>query len=104
MQYAVTIRAESDALFFGLFYGLFVSRVCRELVDLLHIGPQNVMEVNDRRVRCPAMDARLSTLKLDPELAVFGLITSGRRHMLFAVPLIPRVCASALIFGVLIRH
>lgn len=104
MQYAVTIRAKGDALFFGLFDRLFVRRVCRELVDLLHIGPQDVVKVYDCRVRRTAMNARLFALKLDPELAVFSLIPSGRRHMLFAVPLIPRVCTATLIFGVFVGH
>lgn len=104
MQYAVTIRAEGNALFFGLFYGLFVCPICRELVNLFDIGPQDMMEVNDRRMRCPAMDARLFGFEFDPELAVFRFVASGRRYMLFAVSCIPRVCTATLILGVFVGH
>lgn len=102
MENAVTIRAQSDALFFGLFNRLLIGSVCRKFVDLLHVLPQDVMEIDDRWVRDAAMGARLFAFVFQPHFSVSNLVPSGGLHMLFFVALIPRVCASPLICWVFV--
>ena len=104
MKDAVTVRAERDAFFFGLFDRLFVGSVCRELVNLLGACSQDVMKVDDRWVRRPAMHTRLFGFVVDPHFPVAELILCGRLHMFFSVPLIPRVCVLALILWVFVRQ
>ena len=59
MQYAVTIRAERNALFLGLFHRLLVGSIRRKFMHLLDVLPQDVVKVNNRGVRNAAMGTRL---------------------------------------------
>jgi hypothetical protein len=104
MENAVTVRAERDALVFGLFHRLFVGSIRRKFMDLLCVFPQDVVEVNDRRVRRTAMYTSLRAFVGDPHLAITLFVPSGRPHMLFSVALIPTICISTLVLGVLVRH
>ena len=100
----MTIRAERNTFVLCLFHRLLVRPICRKFVDLLDVFPQDVVKVDDRWVGRAAMDAFFRAFVGDPHLPVTLFVSSGRRHMLFSVALIPRVCVSTLVFGVFVRH
>ena len=90
MQDPVAIGTQGNALGCGLLYRLPKAPVGQQPVDLPgRLVPNDMMEVNHRRMRKATMRTRLQLLELQPFIALDSLVSARSGLVLRSIALIP---------------